>query len=79
MLISYLLPLFGWVSKHMVLRRVQILLPCGASKENVPIETFNISFDSIQNKQQYCLYLHRGKKNVKVNRNVIQLELSFYL
>ena len=41
-----------------------MLLPCGASKENVPIE---------------ALYLHRGKKNVKVNRNVIQLELSFYL
>ena len=45
-LISYLLPLLGWVSKHMVLRRVQILLPCGASKENVPIETFNISFEA---------------------------------
>ena len=46
----------------MVLRCVQILPPCGASKKNVPIEAFNISFESMQNRQQYGLYLHRGKK-----------------
>ena len=44
--------------------------------ENVPIETFNISFESTQNKQQYGTKITCTEARTKVmvvRRNVIQL------